>query len=142
MQAIYLLDQSVNILTAPNAWRDKCQPVLDAAGDVVDWIIPKGTIVEGAEALLRVSTGQCTPFDEECVAAVGATPTQHEVTQRQYLAASVGIKGKKDMELFMAGVIEGYGKGTTDANPVYLPGANFDAWQAAKDALQKQKDHV
>ena len=142
MQAIYLLDQSVNILTAPAAWRDKCKPVLDEAGDVVDWIIPKGTIVEGAEALLRVSTGQCTPFDEECVAAVGATQQQLEATQRQYLAASVGIKGKKDMELFMAGVIEGYGPKTTDENPVYLPGANYDAWQAAKDKLKTDKGMI
>ena len=142
MQAIYLLDQSVNIITAPNAWREKCRPVLNEAGEVSDWIIPKGTIVEGDEALLRVGTGQCSPFDEECVAAVGATQQQLEATQRQYLAASVGIKGKKDLELFMAGVIEGYGAGTTDEKPVYLPGANFDAWQAAKDALQKQKDQV
>jgi len=56
------------------------------------------------------------------------------------LAAQAGIKGKKDMELFMSGVIEGYDKTSTDANPVYLPGPNFAAWEAAKAELKAKED--
>ena len=138
MKAIYLLDQSVNILTAPNAWREKCKPVLSAAGAVVEWIIPKGTVIDGDEALLRVSTGQCAPFDDECAKACGQTAGQLEATQRKYLAASKGIKGKKDTELFMAGVIDGYDKGTTDENPIYLPGPNWAAWEQAKTKLAQE----
>src|SRR5688572_4397874 len=107
MQAIYVLDQSVNIHSAPDAWRHACKPVVNAAGDVTDWIIPKGTVIEGDEALLRVRTGQCAPFDEECAKAAGMSVQQLDATQRQYLAATKGVKGKKDLELFMAGVIEG-----------------------------------
>lgn len=142
MKAIYLLDQSVNIHTAPNAWREKCKPVVNAAGNVNDWIIPKGTVIDGDEALLRVSTGQCAPFDDECAMACGQTARQLEATQRMYLAASKGIKGKKDIELFMAGIIEGYDKGTTDENPVYLPGPNWAAWQEAKTEITTAKDDI
>lgn len=142
MQAVYLIDQSVNIHVAPNAWRNKCKPVVNAAGDVTDWVIPKGTIIDGDEALLRVSTGQCAPFDDECAKACGQTAGQLESTQRKYLAAEKGIKGKKDLELFMAGIIEGYDKGTTDENPIYLPGPNWAAWQEAKTAIKTEKSEI
>lgn len=133
MKAVYLLDQSVNIHTAPAAWRDQCKPVVDDNGDVTDWIIPKGAIVEGDEALLRVQTGQCEPFDDECAKAVGMTPDQLASVQRSYLAASRGIKDAKDLSLFMAGVIEGYAEGTTDEKPVYKPGPNYQTWVQAKE---------
>lgn len=142
MQAIYLLDQSVNIHTAPNAWRNKCKPVVNAAGDVTEWIIPKGTVIDGDEALLRVSTGQCAPFDDACAKACGQTSGQLDATQRKYLAAERGIKGKKDHELFMAGVIEGYDKGTTDENPIYLPGPNWSAWEQAKTEIKTEKSEI
>jgi hypothetical protein len=142
MQAIYLLDQTVNIHTAPNAWRDKCQPVLDAAGDVADWIIPKGTIIDGDEALLRVATGQCAPLDEECAVACGRSTAQLESTQRKYLAAERGIKGVKDTELFMAGIIEGYAEGTTDDKPVYLPGPNYAAWESKRAERSATKGNI
>lgn len=147
MQAIYVRDQSVNILSAPNAWRDKCRPVLNAAGDVIDWIIPKGTVIDGGvvvidkksipEPLYRVSTGQCAPFDEECAKACGQSADQLAVTQRHQLAAEKGIRGKKDLEMFAFGAIEGYGPGTTDDNPVYVRGPNWDAWEKAEKARRE-----
>ena len=142
MQAIYVLDQTVNINTAPIAWRDKCKPKVNAVGEVTEWIIPKGTVIDGSEALLRVSTGQCAPYDEECIAACGQSPDQLEVTQRRYLSAERGIKGKKDIELFMAGVIEGYESGSTGDTPVYLHGPNWDAWEQAKSEIKSAKDEI
>ena len=137
MQAIYVLDQYVNIHAAPNAWREKCKPVLDSAGEVSGWIIPKGTVIEGEDALFRVKTGQCEPFDEECAVAVGMSPADIEARQRAYLAASVGIKGARDLELFMAGAIEGYAPGTTDGKPLYIHGPN---WSACQKAIEAEED--
>lgn len=142
MQAMYLLDQTVNIHTAPAAWREQCKPVLDAAGEITEWIIPKGAIVSGTEALLRVSTGQCSPFDDECAVACGRSSEELAVTQRQYLAAEKGIKGKKDMELFMAGVIDGYDKGTTDAKPIYIHGPNWSAFESAQAEVKKTESKI
>ena len=142
MKAMYSLDQSVNIHTAPSAWRDKCKPVLNAAGEVVDWIIPKGAVIEGDEALLRVKTGQAVPVDEECSAACGMTPAQLEANQRQYLAATKGIKGAKDIELFMGGIIDGYDPSTTDEKTVYIHGPNWDAWQKAKADMRAEKGDI
>ncbi len=135
MKAIYLLDQTVNIENAPDAWREKCRQ-----NEREEWIIPKDTVIEGPEALLRVSTGQCAPFDEECIAACGQNPEQLQATQRKYLAAEAGIHGKHDMELFMAGVIEGYEKGHTTENPKYKPGPQWDAHQAIKAKLDDEDD--
>lgn len=141
MQAAYLLDQSVNIANAPEHYRKAAVPVF--RGDaVVDWLIPAGTVVEGDEAMLRVCTGQATPIDEECHAAcasIGLTDKPLAVTQRAYLAAMKGIRGKKDQELFMAGVIDGYGPGDTPQKTVYEPGENWHKWEAAK-AKVKAKD--
>ena len=142
MKSVYLLDQTVNIHTAPKAWRDKCRPILDALGEVTEWVISQGTVIDGPEALLRVRTGQCAPFDEECRAAAGMSVEQLELAQRQYLAAEAGIKGAKDMELFMSGVIEGYAEGTTDEKPVYKPGPNHAAWLAAKAEIKTEKGDI
>ncbi len=58
--------------------------------------------------------------------------------QREYLSAMAGIRGKKDQDLFMAGVIDGYDKGTTDEKTVYKPGPKWDAYQAALKAKQAE----
>lgn len=133
MKAVYLLDQSVNIHSAPDAWRSQCKPVVDKSGNVTDWIIPKGAVIEGNEALLRVQTGQCAPFDDECADAVGMNKQELASVQRKYLAASRGINDEKDLALFMAGVIEGYEPGTTDEAPIYKPGPNYANWVKAKE---------
>lgn len=141
MKAAYALDQGVNIVNVPPAWRDQCQPVM-RGGKVVDWIIPAGAVVEGDEALLRVSTGQAYPIDEECAEACGMSSTELAVKRRQYLAATRGIRGKDDLELFMAEVIEGYAEGTTEEKTVYKPGKNWAKWQAAKEEIASQKDAI
>lgn len=142
MKAAYLFEQSVNINTAPDFYRDVAKAVFSATGSPVDWVIPKGTVVEGDEALLRVGTGQAAPIDEECAEACGMTPAQLKSTQRMYAAAMAGIRGKKDTELFMAGVIDGYDKGSTDDNPKYIPGKNWQAFQDAKAASEKEKSEI
>lgn len=138
MKSALLLDQGVNVANIPDAWRDKVKPVF-RDGAIVDWVIPKGFVFDGDEALLRVRTGQAHPIDDECAKACGMTPAQLSANQRQYLAAEAGIKGKKDFELFMAGVIDGYEAGTTDENPIYKPGPNKAAFDAIKKASKKEK---
>ncbi len=137
-EAVYLLDQSVNITTAPDAWRDKCKPVF-RDGKIADWIIPKGTKITGDEAILRVSTGQCAPANEACAKACGQSTSQLRFSQRLCLSAEAGIKGKNDFDLFMADVIDGYGPGTTDEKPVYKPGKNWDAYNAALNEQKKKE---
>jgi hypothetical protein len=141
VKAAYALDQSVNITTAPASWKDQCKPVM-RDGKIVDWIIPAGAVVEGEEALLRVATGQAYPVDEECAKACGISPSELAVKQRQYLAATRGIRGKDDLELFMAEVIEGYDKGTTETNTVYKPGKNWSKWQQAKEQIASKQDAI
>lgn len=141
MKAAYALDQGVNLATAPATWKDQCQPVL-RGGKVVDWILPAGAVVEGEEALLRVATGQAYPIDDECAKACGISTAELAVKQRQYLAATQGIRGKDDLELFMAEVIEGYDKGTTEDKTVYKPGKNWAKWQAAKEEIASKKEAI
>lgn len=107
-----------------------------------DPYFPAGTEFDGDQALMLCRTGQASPADDECSVALNQTPAEQAVNARKYLAAQAGIKGKKDMELFMAGVIEGYDKTSTDANPVYLPGPNFAAWEAAKAEIQTEKGDI
>lgn len=130
MKAAYLLDQTCNIETAPDVYRNAAQADVNHSGQV-EWIIPKGTVVEGDEALLRVKTGQAKPIDEECAKACGMTEAELARCHREYLSAMAGIRGKQDQELFMAGVIDGYEPGTTDEKPIYKPGKLWDKYQAA-----------
>ncbi len=131
MKAAFLNDATCNIVNAPEVYRNAAKPVVSADGKTTEWVIPRGTVVEGEEALLRVSTGQAEPIDEECSKACGMTPAQLAISQRNYLSAMAGIRGKKDHELFVAGVIDGYEPGTTDQNPIYKPGKLWDKYQAA-----------
>lgn len=139
MKAAYLLDQACNIENAPDYYRNAAVPVLDSAGDLKEWIIPKGTVIDDpVEALLRVSTGQAAPIDDECAQACGLTEAELKRNQRLYLSAMAGIRGKQDLDLYMAGVIDGYDKGTTDEKTVYKPGPKWDAYQAALKAKQAE----
>lgn len=143
MKAMYLLDQTCNIENAPDIYRAVAVPIFTAAGHIKEWRIPKGTIVEGGEALLRVRTGQAMPIDEECATACGLTAAELQRNQRSYLAAEAGIRGKKDYEMFMAGVIDGYGKNSTDEKPEYIPGRNWAAFQKAKaDVANEQTKDI
>lgn len=142
MKAAYSLDQTVNINNVPDAWRSQCKPIIGDDGEVADWIIPKGAVVEGDEAVLRVKTGQASPLDEECAIACGMNPAQVSANNRQYLAGQLGIRGEKDWNLFMGGVIDGYAPGSTDEKTIYIPGENYQAWLEAKAEKEKTKGPI
>jgi hypothetical protein len=143
VKAAYLDDATCNIKNAPEVYRDAAQPVFSAGGrEIVEWVIPAGTVVEGDEALLRVGTGQAAPIDDECAAACGMTSAQLDIAQRAYRAAMAGIRGKKDHELFMAGVIDGYAPGSTDEKPIYQPGKNYQKWLDAKAAVASKDEEI
>lgn len=132
MKAALNLDQDADLSQVSDAYRLKLKFEM-RQGKMVPFY-PKGTEFEGEHALRLVSTGQASPSDPECAAAVGMSSDQVQAKQREYLAASRGIKGKKDLAMFMAGAIEGYAPDSTDANPVYIPGPNWGVWQAAESA--------
>lgn len=136
MKASLNLDQDADLSTLPDHYKSKLK-FASRRGQLTPYF-PKGTEFDGEHALFLVGTGQASPADEECAKAAGMSPEQLHVRQRGYLAASKGIKGKKDLEMFMAGAIEGYAEGTTDANPVYIHGPNWDAWQAAEAAIKSE----
>ncbi len=131
VKAALRLDQDADVSTMPDSYRSKLK-FRPENGQVTPYY-PKGTEFEGEHALLLVKNGQANPIDAECAAAAGMSPAQLEAKQREYLAASAGIRGKKDMDMFMTGAIEGYGPGTTDDVTVYIHGPNWDAWQSAEE---------
>lgn len=139
MKAVYLHDFSVNIKTTTDEYKAVAVPVLDKSGAIKDWLVPKGTVIEGNDALLRVACGMAAPFDEECANACGLTPTQLKQKQRECLSAMAGIRGEKDYELFMAEVIDGYDlERTTPTETVYKPGKNWARYQAAIEARKAE----
>ena len=140
MKAAYLLDVTINIANAPDAYRAAAVPVFEG-GTIKEWRLPKGTVIEGEDALLRVRVGQAAPIDEECASACGMDATQLERGHRAYLAAARGIRaGDKDFDLFMGEVIDGYAPGSTDAKPVYIPGKHYQKWLDAKAAAAAKED--
>jgi hypothetical protein len=129
MKSALVLDQFADVSTMPEEYREKAEIVF--VNGKQDWIYPKGTEFEGEHALDLVMRGQAAPIDEECAKACGMSPAELRRCQRQYLAASAGIKGKNDLALFMGEVIDGYLPGTTDAKPIYKPGKYWDKYQKA-----------
>lgn len=104
--------------------------------------LPVGTIFDGPEvislehpgsekevisqAAFLVRTGQAAPGDDECAKAAGLSDEEIIRKQRLYRSAIAGIRGKEDLELFMADVILGY-----DKKMDYIPGPNWESYQAA-----------
>lgn len=130
MKARLVLEQFINPKNAPAY----LQPAIkyrfgkDTAGKTVPIAyIEAGTIIEGEQAVFMCKTGQCSPADDECAAAVGMTPDQIAAQQVEYKMNSLGINNDADRELYRAGVIMGYDK---DLKPI--PGPNWEAYQAAK----------
>lgn len=128
MKAALNLPHDADLTTIPDAYRPKLAFELRAGKMVAHY--PKGTEFEGDHALALIQNGQACPIDEEAAKACGMSPEQLQGKQREYLAAVKGIKGKKDMEMFLAGAIEGYEPGTS----TYIKGPQWDAWQAAESA--------
>lgn len=140
MKATLVLDQFVN----PANLAEYLQPQvlyhfgLNSHGVVVPIAyLPAGTIFEGEQAVFMCRTGQCSPADDECAAASGKTPDQIAAQQVEYKMNTLGINRAEDRELYRAGVITGY-----DAQLKYIPGPNWDKYQAAKEALKKESDDI
>ena len=132
MKAKLSLNQDADLSTMTDEYKVKLK--FEKRGGKMTAFYPLGTEFEGEHALALVLNGQADPSDEECTEAAGLKPDQLLVVQRKYLAASRGIKGKKDLEMFMAGAIEGYTPESTDDKVIYQKGPNWDAWQAAEAA--------
>lgn len=128
MKAILLNDEDVTLKELPESYQAKLS---FRPGKIPKPYFKKGTEFEGEHALFLVGNGQASPSDDECRVACGLTPGQLSKVSRTHAAALAGITGEKDMAMFMAGAITGYGPGTTDETPVYLKGPNWDAWQEA-----------
>ena len=131
MKSKLSLDQSADVsqLTALHplvSWRKEKNGSLSA-------YFPKGSEFTGAQALFLCRTGQATPADDECANALGMTESQIAVLQVDYKMNNLGINSPEDRALFRAGVITGY-----DAKLGYLPGPNWEAYQAAK--LENETD--
>lgn len=140
MKAILLADEDVTLNDLPPEYVNKLGFVRRKGRQLPVAIFPKGTEFEGPHALHLVSTGQAMPSDDECKAACGMTPGQLARNSRAYSAAANGIGGEKDLAMFLAGAIDGYGPGSTDENPVYIHGPNWKAWQeAATEVAQSAK---
>lgn len=138
MKSALNLDQYADLASLPPAYQSKIKFKTENGKPVA--YFPKGCEFDGEHALHLVKTGQASPIDEECAAACGMDANQLASKQMHYAAANVGIKGKKDLEMFLAGAITGYAPGTTDENPIYIHGPNWDAWQAAEAAAKAAEE--
>jgi len=97
--------------------------------------LPKGTVFEDDQALLRCKTKQAQPIDEECFKALGWSDAQIAAAKVDYEMNVLGINNKEDRELFKAGVILGYNKDQS-----YKKGPAWDAYQAAIEAAAEIDD--
>ena len=97
--------------------------------------LPKGTVFEADQALLRCKTKQAIPVDDECFAALGWSDSQIAAAKIDYEMNVAGINDKEDRELCKAGVILGYNKDLS-----YKPGPAWDAYQAALAAAAELDD--
>lgn len=130
MKARLVLEQFINPKNAPAYLQEaiKYRFGKDQRGNTVPIAyIEAGTIIEGEQAVAMCKTGQCSPADDECAAAVGMTADQIAAQQVEYKMNSIGINNDADRELYRAGVIKGY-----DSNLKPIPGPNWQAYQEAK----------
>ena len=128
MKAALLNDEDVTLSALPAGYQSKLS---FRPGNPPVPYFKKGTEFEGDHALFLVRNGQASPSDEECRVACGLTPDQLRKVGLTHAAALAGIVGDKDRTMFLAGAITGYGPGSTEENPVYVKGPNWDAWQEA-----------
>lgn len=130
MKSRLVLEQFVNPKNAPAYLQSqiKIRFGRDTHGKVVPiHYLSAGTMFEGEQAVFMCKTGQCSPADDECAAAVGMTADQIAAQQVEYKMNTLGINNDNDRELYRAGVITGYDK---DLKPI--PGPNWEAYQSAK----------
>lgn len=88
--------------------------------------VPAGFEIEDPEAYLLVLQGAAEPGDDECALAAKQTPEERDAARLHYEMARKGI-APEDFDAYRAGAMIGY-----DPEGNWLPGPNFDAWQAAQ----------
>lgn len=131
------LEQFVNPKNAPGWLQPSIQYRFgkDTRGNTVPIaFVPVGTIFQGEEYLFLCKTGQASPADDECAAAIGLNGDQIAAKQIEYKMNTLGINNENDRELYRAGVIQGYDK---DLKPI--PGPNWEAYQAAKAETEQEE---
>jgi len=136
MKAALVLDQFADTSTMTHDQRKliKFKPMGKGKFDAV---FPAGTVFEGEDAVRLCRTGQAAPIDDECMAEVNMTPGQLAAIQLEYKMNTLGINNKNDRELFKAGVIAGYNEKLE-----YLPGPNWDAYNAAKSEVMDKEESI
>jgi hypothetical protein len=138
MQSALVIDQFCNPAGLPQYLKDQVKFKPGKTGDGKPTAIPylpKGTIFEADQALLRCKTKQAQPIDQECFDALGWSDAQIAAAKVDYEMNVLGINNKEDRELFKAGVILGYNKDQS-----YKKGPAWDAYQEAMAAAAEVDD--
>lgn len=135
MKAALVLDEEADLTSMTEEYLPKVTFVARKGRKDPVAIYPKGTVFEGEHAVLLVQNGQAQPIDDECAKACGMSTGAIAAQQVEYQMASLGINSKKDKDLYRGGVILGY-----DENLKYIPGPNWDAYQAAIKAEDAKDD--
>ncbi len=126
MMASLVLDQFADLTCCPPALADQVEFRTNKQGQS-EAVFPRGMIFHGEHAVALCRTGQATPADDECAAAVGLTKDRLLALQVGYRMDTLGIHSQEHRALYRAGVILGY-----DENKRLIPGPKWEAYQAAK----------
>lgn len=140
MKAVLINDEEVTVAGMPEDLVKKLSFRRKPGKQFPSAYFARGTELEGEIALTLVRNGQATPADEECRVKCGMSADQIDKASRTNAAALAGIRGERDMAMFLAGAINGYAAGSTDADPKYVPGPNWDAWQAAENEVAQEQN--
>ena len=122
------VDADTSTLTAAEKSLLSFRPGAKGKNPIPYW--KKGTTREFPDAYIHVQHGLALPADDECIKKVGLTKDELDALQKYYLRVSKGIH-PDDFAAFDAGAITGY-----DAAGNYVPGPNWDAWNAARQPVK------
>ena len=86
------------------------------------------------DAVWHCKRGICEPADDECRVALGYTPEQLAKSQHVYQRIVDGIR-PEDFQYYDTGVMKGY-----LPNGSWIPGPNFESFQAAQKAEAAKSD--
>ena len=133
MLAKLVLQQFADLDTCPPELAEKVSFVPTKHG--VAAVFAAGTVFEGPQAVALCRTGQATPVDAECAAAVCLSSAKLLALQVGYEMDSKGVHDKEARALYRAGVILGY-----DDNRRPIPGPNWQKYQDAKRQLAASEE--
>ena len=144
MKCQFLNDTFTERDTLPASEQEKCVAKTEYHRDTgsprVSWYFPAGTVLEHPDAWKFVNFGMATAADDECQEWIKpVTPERAAYMQKRYRAASLGIRGDVDLQLFMDDVIAGY-EMVPNGQLAYLPGPKWDEWNATNKAKQAAKE--